>query len=306
MSDCFRDQTGYMHVFYLILLANYKVCSYSLVSSCVYCFICLLFLDFRKILLWNTGLIYLIKHFLLADMLERIAAQDESAEENSPNIFNFLLPVLCHWSADDKTRKVLLDEDIHITLWEYLEKLLCCHATKSIVYQSLETVFGIFLNIAITEAELAADSSSVFAEILVLLMTKLNQFSSMPANVVMNMVTLSLILARAQVKIHQKNKEGIERFFQMILKMLCDSCPYLQQENTSTKQINWSDISELWLIGIDNMIACIDLYPGLSEVLKTHSAFQAMVKFLERKKVIKTDDFKSVSLIATNFVKKVM
>lgn len=244
--------------------------------------------------------------FLLADMLERIAAQDESAEENSPNIFNFLLPVLCHWSADDKTRKVLLDEEIHVTLWEYLEKLLCCHPTKSIVYQSLETVFGIFLNIAITEAELAADSSTVFAEILVLLMTKLNQFSSMPANLVMNMVTLSLILARAQVKIHQKNKEGIERFFQMILKMLCDSCPYLQQENTSTKQINWSDISELWLIGIDNMIACIDLYPGLSEVLKTHSAFQAMVKFLERKKVIKTDDFKSVSLIATNFVKKVM
>ena len=238
-------------------------------------------------------------------MFERIATQDETAEESPPNIFNFLLPVLCHWSADEKTRKVLLDEEIHFTLWGYLEKLLSCHSTKVWVYQSLETVFGIFLNIAITQAELA-HSSSVFADILVFLMAKLDECSLMPVNLIMNMVTLGLILARAQVTMQQKNKEGVERFFQIILKMLCDSCPYLQQKNTSVKQTNWPDISELWLIAMDNMIACIDLYPGLSEILKKHLDFQVTIKFLARKEVIQTDDFKSVSLIITNFVKKVM
>ena len=235
-------------------------------------------------------------------MFQRISTQDETAEESSPNIFNFLLPVLCHWSADEKTRKALLDEEVHVTLWGYLEKLLSCHSTKVWVYQSLETVFGIFLNIAITEAELAC-SSTLFADILTFLMTNLDECSSMPANLVMNMITLGLILVRAQVTMQLKNKEGVNRFFQIILKMLCDSCPYLQQQNAQT---NWPDISELWLIAMDNMIACIDLYPGLSDILKTLLEFQMMIQFLGRKEVAQTDDFRSVLLIITNFVKKVM
>lgn len=138
-------------------------------------------------------------------------------------IFMFLLPVLCHWSADDKTRTMILEAGLHSALWEFLNMLLASQGKDT--FEATETVTGIFMNIAITKPRLASDPRGIFGNMLKLIMQKMNDYLAGPTQLLMSMVTLGLILVRAQPNLQGEN--ALATFFRQCLQCFYNTCPFL-------------------------------------------------------------------------------
>ena len=207
-----------------------------------------------------------------------------SAAKEDPVLFNFLLPVLCHWSADDGYRRIMLQEEMHVTLALYIKRLFLLDPVNGDCrrFQSLETVLGIFLNLAVTEWKIAAKSNGPFWDVREIIVANLNIYmeSCKLVSLIANMVTLGLMLTRLQ---HEKlaGMKETKNFFPQCLTFFYESFPIRRSQNeTPCLAIkNWPEISEWWLIGMDNLTACIPLYPGLAQVLSSNDAILEMSNY---------------------------
>jgi len=231
------------------------------------------------------------------ELLSLVNFKDDKS--NPAMIFMFLLPVLCHWSADDKLRAILLEADLHRALWGFLSMLLKFH--EDTAFETIETLAGIFINIAITEPKLASDPQTVFGPMLELIMLKLSEYLTKPVQLLMNIVTLGLILARAQLHIQVKNADSIGKFFGQCLHCFYFSCPFLCIKE-GQKMPQWSQISELWFVGIDNFMACVVESKELKDVLNGDKVIQEMMKFLEKNKANESEDIKPISVVLKNLM----
>ena len=215
-------------------------------------------------------------------------------KSNPAMIFMFLLPVLCHWSADDKLRAMLLEADLHKALSEFLSMLLQFH--EEAAFETIETLAGIFMNIAITEPKLASDPQTVFGPMLELIILRLSEYLTGPVQLLMNIVTLGLILARAQLHFQVKNTDSMGRFFGQCLHCFYYSCPFLHIKD-GHKISQWSQISELWFVGIDNFMACVVESKKLKEVFNGDKVIQEMMKFVEKSKENESEDIKPICIV---------
>eukprot|EP00794_Sanderia_malayensis_P012194 gene12194-13450_t len=103
----------------------------------------------------------------------KMTTKFDDTSEHEPCLFNFIMPVLCHWSAESTFRKIMLNEKIHFYLKLFLkDSLEDMDSRETKHHQFLETVLGILLNLVVTEKELASQPGSIFYEILEILTTK--------------------------------------------------------------------------------------------------------------------------------------
>ncbi len=172
-----------------------------------------------------------------------------------------------------------MQEQMELTLYLFADKLF--ENGNSQEHELLETILGIFLNIVVTERELASQGGGVFADVLNLLMKNLEDYLTKrkSATLIANMVTLSLMLARLQYKeLLSKNEEEVHKLFLSCADFFYDSCPLSEKMNRSSSwQIEmFQDIEELWLIGMDNLIVCLPLFPKLSAILKASDSVAKM------------------------------
>ena len=214
-------------------------------------------------------------------------------------IFMFLLPVLCHWSADDKTRNLIIEAGLHSILWEFLSMLLA--SKNKCNYETIETLTGIFTNIAITEPTLASDSKTIFGPMLQLLMQALSDYLAENSQLLMSMVTLGLILARAQLHLQSGIADSLFMFFRHCLSAFYATCPLLHCKDQYHVS-NWQQISELWFVGLDNCIACIAGSKQLKDLLNEDPNTKQMRQFLERTKTNESSDVEQICVMLHKLV----
>ena len=228
---------------------------------------------------------------LVSDVTHNTESESSSVSRASPNLLQFLLPVLCHLSADDGSREIILKEEFQITLNKYFVYLLD-HVKKDknsavSIYESIETLIGVFLNLAVTEKDLTKYDASLI-EIRSVCFAEVDTIfrDTMQVTLLANMITLALILTRAQIEnIATGSKDRLYNFFVVSFQILITLCPF--NINKTFKELSveasgkWDEFSELWFIGVDNFIACIPVVPRLTEILKQSEEFETLLKFIQ-------------------------
>ena len=204
------------------------------------------------------------------------------------DIMRFLLPPLCHLSADEKTHKILIQNKGLLLLSEYFFhqwKIWSQHVKYDVDLDEKEvclvTLLGIFLNIIVTEPELVA-SDQTFKEIGQHAMTLASQLLSSKGNVVilMNLVVIGLMLIRNHTEYGNVTLDYVELpvFLKDSIYILKEAknlnCKEDLSHNYKKTQLAlsckeaWADISELWLLGLQVLSVLVSSLSLAGELFK--------------------------------------
>ena len=224
-------------------------------------------------------------HLVSDDVTQEMASMsmaDESASpgEDQPRVITFLLPALCHLSADDRPRKVLIDRRADVLLNEYFvfvyEKWIERKMEDNLSESTLTMLIGIFLNFAVTEPALVGSSAS-FIALCHYIVHSLPALSDKHEHIVLlaNEVVLGLMLLRQQHDREFKDpaeQKSLEDFFQVVLGFLraavrCTDKPELTELQCGCTD-KWSEIAELWFLGVDVVVACLKVIQSLKEIVR--------------------------------------
>lgn len=216
------------------------------------------------------------------------------------DIMRFLLPPLCHLSADEKTRKILIQNKGLLLLSEYFFhqwKIWRQHVTYDMDLDEKEmclvTLLGIFLNIIVTEPELVA-SDQTFKKIGRHAMTSASQLLSSGGNVVilMNLVVIGLMLIRNHTEYGNVALDFAELpvFLKDSIYVLKEAknlnCNEELSPNYKKTQLAlscreaWADISELWLLGLQVFSVLVSSLPLARELFKESGFTETISGFL--------------------------
>uniref|UniRef100_A0A8D0G8B0 Neurochondrin n=1 Tax=Sphenodon punctatus TaxID=8508 RepID=A0A8D0G8B0_SPHPU len=200
----------------------------------------------------------------------------------------FLLPGLCHLTAEDRPQKILVSEGAPALLCQYFLhqwKVLTCGCQTQTpldsVEISLQTTCGIFLNLVVTAPDLISQDScfsTLMTALLKLLPSLLPQRDRL--TLAANMATLGLMMARrlAASPVLQETP-ATESFFNATISFLSEAHA-AQADPTSmclavavspAYEAAWPEISELWFLGMQAFASCVPLFPWLPQVvLRSH------------------------------------
>ena len=205
-----------------------------------------------------------------------MAAETKSQQKDQPRVIAFLLPGLCHLSADEKTRKVLIEKRAHDILYQYFkfvyENWVDSQMEDDLKESTLCLLVGIFLNFAVTESDLiGSDDSFISLRCFIVNSTIALQNEQHKHRVlVANMVVLGLMLLRKQFESEQVNSSSLQQsvvksFFDVVVEFLRSvvKLTWLDQPTEFT----WSNIAELWFLGMDIIVACLKVIKVLRDVL---------------------------------------
>ena len=215
------------------------------------------------------------------------------------DIMRFLLPPLCHLSADEKTRKILIQNkgllllsEYYFHQWKIFHQHVKYERDLDETEMCLVTLLGIFLNIIVTEPELVT-SDQTFKEIGQHSMTSASQLLSSEGNVIilMNLVVIGLMLIRNHTEYGSVAIDFVE-----LPVFLKDSICVLKEANyLNCKDLSpnykktqlalrckevWADISELWLLGLQVFSVLASSLPLARELFKESGFTETISAFL--------------------------
>ena len=235
-----------------------------------------------------------VSHVSTVD-LNSIIGEMSSSEVD---VMRFLLPPLCHLSADEKMRKILIDNEGLALLSKYFfqQWKVWNGSAKSDVElceseTCLVTLLGIFLNFVVTEDKLAV--SSEFREIGWHAVISVPLLFSSKANVVIqfNLVLLGLLFLRSHVKHNITFKtEELSQFLKTAICILKEARPVhdggdqcVERSRTQMaarcKEV-WTDIAELWFLGLQVVSVLSSSLPVMRELLKESGWIEEIVTHL--------------------------
>ena len=220
----------------------------------------------------------------------------EEMSSSKVDIMRFLLPPLCHLSADEKMRKILIDNQGLALLSKYFfqqwkvwngsakNDVELCESETCLV-----TLLGIFLNFVVTEDKLTV--SSEFREIGWHAVTSVPLLFSSKTNVVIqfNLVLLGLLFLRSHVKHNITfNTEELSKFLKTSICILKEARPVHEGQciEHSTTQMAarckevWTDIAELWFLGLQVVSVLSSSLPVMRELLKESGWIEGIVTHL--------------------------
>ncbi|KAM3933399.1 neurochondrin [Leptodactylus fuscus] len=209
----------------------------------------------------------------------------------------FLLPALCHLSAEEAPRKILIGEGVPALLCEYYQQKWEMFSEEGVPAESkyeaqlsLQSCCGVFLNLVVTEPTLIRQESC-FVTLLKLLMQCLPMQLTKegPLILVANISTLGLMMSRLLASSPVFQESFSQDFFLAVIKFL-SRCHVVSSEPDEDQQhiaLNddyaqaWTDISELWFLGVQAFSACLPLFPWLSTLVLTSGWLQDLLRLLD-------------------------
>ena len=184
---------------------------------------------------------------------------EDNLETNLPQneILLHILPPLCHLSADESFCTILVEADCHALLANLFQNLWQTQQVKKADHPSnLITVCNVFLNFSVLEVELVK-AQEVFGEVLECILEAIPKIvNSNCTTLTAHFVLLGLILFRHRFKLNNPQLTDTQSEF------ISNSIRFLKQVHTSVSAdksnhlVHWSDISELWFLSVQNLIAC--------------------------------------------------
>ncbi|CAJ0927670.1 unnamed protein product [Ranitomeya imitator] len=213
--------------------------------------------------------------------------------------YRFLLPALCHLSAEEAPRKILISEGVPALLCEYYQQKWEIFSTeqdlaaerKYEVQLSLQSCCGVFLNLVVTEPSLVCQESC-FVSLLKLLMQSLPEKLLREGQLVLvaNLSTLGLMMSRLLASSPVVQESFSQDFFLAVIKFLSHSHVLSCEPDEEKQHIAlsdgyaqaWADISELWFLGVQAFSACLPLLPWLCTLVLTSGWLQGILSLLDK------------------------
>ena len=214
---------------------------------------------------------------------------DHDDFRTSNEIILYLLPPLCHLSADETFSAILIQKEAHTLLGKLFNQLWLRQQKECEEYPSpLITLCNVFLNFAVLEVELIKNNQ-IFQDILNSIMVSLPQMVLSKNWVILNahITLLGLLLFRHLCPSNQANLPDIATSFisscmDFLKKAQMSVCGGAQQTDIGVSLLReWNNISELWFLSVQNLIACAKLLEPVKNILLTSRWIEETKQWLQ-------------------------
>ncbi|XP_044747471.1 neurochondrin homolog [Coccinella septempunctata] len=237
-----------------------------------------------------------------ANKIAEKAGNLEGAEDDlgHVDVLRILMPALCHLAVEDTSRKILLKNDEHRLLYEFIEfhwsivhykrppvprserlKVLAqpqVELSPEILEEmndsrlAMISACNVFMNLTVLEPKFV-DESPVFNNLMKFIFENLPELKDIPENLVLhgNLAVLGLLLLKQMTNKVKKNDFSICRYIQATIRFLWDAYT-IDESNDPTSLVvamsykkHWMELAELWFLGMQTMSSVISLIPWISE-----------------------------------------
>ncbi|XP_030074294.1 neurochondrin [Microcaecilia unicolor] len=204
----------------------------------------------------------------------------------------FLLPALCHLTAEERPRRILIAEGAPALLLEYFQHLWDTFASDehSSEEVSLQTACGIFLNLVVTAPDLVRQEHC-FSSLMTLLLTSLPTLLQKKEHLVLaaNVATLGLMMARLLASSQDLGDAAVmKEFFRASILFLRRA--HVSEMNRGSDKLTiavsgsykaaWGDMSELWFLGMQAFASCVPLLTWLPQEVLDSRWIQDVLELL--------------------------
>ncbi|KAM9838755.1 neurochondrin [Aulostomus maculatus] len=213
----------------------------------------------------------------LSGWMAEMSVADGGGAWTGKEALRYLLPALCHLSAEDRPRKVLLTLDTPALLVDFLSRswssLKGKSGTSSARDPSMETACSALLNFAVTEPE-RVRTDPCFRVLETFLSEALPVLVHKPALLVLaaNFCTLGLMMGRLKSVLTCSVEASQRRFFSAALRFLrgaldSDLSPGPVRVSLSWVD-SWDEAAELWRLGLQALGGCIQAQPWITTLVR--------------------------------------
>lgn len=213
----------------------------------------------------------------LSDWMAEMSVREGGGVWTGKEALRYLLPALCHLSAEEGPRKVLLTLDTPALLVDFLSQCWTSLKGKSGVVSSrdpsMETACSALLNFTVTEPE-RVRKDPCFRTLEALLSEALPVLVHKPHLIVLaaNYCTLGLMIGRLKSAISGSAEASQRRFFSTALRFLrgaldSGSSPGPVKLSLSWEE-SWDEAAELWRLGLQALGGCVRAQPWITTLVR--------------------------------------
>nr|XP_020453161.1 neurochondrin [Monopterus albus] len=213
----------------------------------------------------------------LSDWMTNMSVNEQRGAWTGQQPLRYLLPALCHLSAEEGPRKVLLTHNTPALLVDFLSQSWTSLKGKTGVASardpSMETCFSALLNFTVTEPE-RVRKDSCFKTLEALLSEALPVLVHKPHLLVLaaNCCTLGLMIGRLKAAPSGSVEAGQRLFFSTALRFLRSaldsSCSPGPVKVSSRWEESWDEAAELWRLGVQALGSCIHAQPWIITLVR--------------------------------------
>ncbi|XP_042362321.1 neurochondrin [Plectropomus leopardus] len=213
----------------------------------------------------------------LSDWMAEMSVREEKEAWTGKEALRYLLPALCHLSAEEGPRKVLLTLDTPALLVDFLSQCWSSLKGKSGAVSarnpSMETACSALLNFTVTEPE-RVRKDPCFRTLEALLSAALPVLVHKPHLLVLaaNYCTLGLMMGRLKSTPSDSVEASQRRFFSSALRFLrsaLDSGSSSGPVKVSLSwEESWDDAAELWRLGLQALGGCVRAQPWITALVR--------------------------------------
>ncbi|XP_028418943.1 neurochondrin-like [Dendronephthya gigantea] len=224
--------------------------------------------------------------------------QDNTGEDDIPTkgrmqneILLHLLPPLCHLSADETFCGILITEGCHVLLADLFQQLWQTQQAENSDHDpsNLITLCNVLLNISVLEVDLIK-TNSMFGQTLECIMIAVPKIVNLNCfTLTAHFILLGLILFRHRVMQNNSQLTVIQKNF------ISNCIKFLKQVHVSVTgeengQISWHDISELWFLSVQNLVACAKTFEPVKTILLSSGWPEEIELWIKTNKSLKQDN----------------
>ncbi|XP_052061318.1 neurochondrin-like [Mytilus californianus] len=206
------------------------------------------------------------------------------------DLIGFLLPGFCHMTAEDLSRKILLDNDLHSVLSLYFKNCVDGLEEKfeEDILRSMETLCGVFLNLVVLEPELIAENEELHKVTQsIFKCAKLISNKEDTLTLWANIITLGVFFLRQQAHV-KYDKDDLTKFFSMVVSFI--KAPYTSLTVDSAEVLSvaelyipvWDSIYQLWYLCIQATTSCLPMYPTLVYAMMSTGFLPHIIRLLNK------------------------
>ncbi|XP_068431408.1 neurochondrin [Clinocottus analis] len=213
----------------------------------------------------------------LSDWMAEVSPREEGGAWTGREALRYFLPALCHLSAEEGPRKVLLTLDTPALLVDFLSRCWTALKGKSRVASSrdpsMETACSALLNFTVTEPE-RVRKDPCFRTLEALLSEALPVLVHKPRLLVLtaNYCTLGLMIGRLKAAPSGSVEAGQKRLFSAALRFLrgaldSGSSPGPVKVSPGWEE-SWDEAAELWRLCLQALGGCVRAQPWVAALVR--------------------------------------